>query len=53
MRIKLMVLMVCAGFAAGCAQPAGTVSSTDDQGYWHRDAPGTIWRKNRIPDGGN
>ena len=53
MRIKLIALIVCAGLAVGCAQPPGTASSADNGGYWHRDAPGTIWKKNRVPDGGD
>ena len=53
MRIILIALPVCTGLAAGCAQPLGVAGGADDRGYWHRDAPGTIWKKNRIPDGGD
>jgi hypothetical protein len=53
MRSVVLTIAIVAGLVAGCAQPPVTATSSSDTGIWHRDAPGTIWRKNRIPDGGN
>jgi hypothetical protein len=51
MRIVLIALAICAGLAAGCARLPDAVGSPDDDGFRHRDPPGSIWKKNPVPDG--
>jgi hypothetical protein len=53
MRSVVLTFVIVAGLMAGCAQPPVGTASSSDTGTWHRDAPGTIWKKNRIPDGGD
>ncbi len=53
MRFVFLALLICAGLAQGCAPLPRPADSADDSSFWHRDAPGTIWKKNRVPDGGD
>jgi len=51
MRKLTVTTLIGACPLAACAAPGREAAGTAERAQWHRDAPGSIWKHNRIPDG--